>query len=360
MRTHPRDNSFSLLFGGLWLALFLIAIEGRAASWIFHLRNGDRITGEIASERQDSVLVRSVAGKIRIPVSQIDHREPAVPPSKESSSSSVATKASPNPASPSTAKPAPAAVGTPTPPSPPSATNLLSAAPNPWYQPSWIRPLFTNWHVNVQLGSDMGFGTTDRQTYYGNASAIHRWDRVRNSATASAAYGKVNGFESANRIDGTLKTDVDLGTRRKVYAFNLAGAGFDGIRRLDLQFQEGAGLGYKLIEKPRFILNTELGAQYQEFDFIGTQQDRNLVSVRIGEDLTWELTSKLRIRQTLAFMPNISDLGDFRAQYTLNFSYPLLKRTTINLNVIDLYDTNPVQGVNNNDLTIQTTLGVSF
>lgn len=356
MRNPRRILSLRLTVGWGLLSLFLAGIDGIAAPWVFHLKNGDRITGEIASEKKDSVVVRSLAGKVRIPLSQIDHREPVAPASKEASNGNVASAAAPKPAAnppPKPAAPQAAAPGA-------SSTNRLALGQNPWYRPAWFQPLLTNWNVNVQLGSDMGFGTTDRQTYYGNASAIHRWDRVRNSATASAAYGKVNGFKSANRIDGTLKTDVDLGTRRKIYAFNLAGAGFDAIRRLDLQFQEGAGLGYKLIEKPRFILNTELGAQYQEFDFIGTQQDRNIVSVRLGEDLTWELTSKLRIRQTLAFMPNIADFGDFRAQYTLNFSYPLLKRTTINLNVIDLYDTNPVHGVNNNDLTIQTTLGVSF
>jgi hypothetical protein len=328
---------------GGWLVATLAA-----ETVVFHLRNGDRISGEVLSRKSDSIVVKSVAGKVRIPLDLFERREEKNPPAGA--------------ASPKTTTPAPAPnVAKPTPPRPGNVqTNLAALGENPWYRPGWIRPLLTNWNVNIQLGSDLGFGTTDRQTFYGNASAIHRWDRVRNSANASAAYGVLNGFASANRLDGSLKTDIDLGSRRKIYAFNLAGAGFDHIRRLDLQFQEGAGFGYKLIEKPRFIMNAELGAQYQEFDFVGIGQDRNLVSVRFGEDLTWELSSKLKIRQTLAFMPNITDFGDFRAQYTLNFSYPLLKRTTLNLNVIDLYDTRPANGVNNNDLTIQTTLGVSF
>jgi hypothetical protein len=337
-----------LLLGGLPTA------TQAAETVVFHLRNGDRITGEVVSRKSDAVVVRSLAGKVRIPLDLIERREEKVPP---------AVVATPKPASPA-AKPAPTPASGVVKSTPPPAvdirTNLASLGENPWYRPGWIRPLLTNWNVNIQLGSDLGFGTTDRQTFYGNASAIHRWDRVRNSATASAAYGVLNGFDSANRLDGSLKTDIDLGSRRKVYAFNLAGAGFDHIRRLDLQYQEGAGFGYKLLEKPRFILNAELGAQYQQFDFVGTSRDRDLISVRFGEDLTWELSSKLKIRQTLAFMPNITDFGDFRAQYTLNFSYPLLKRTTLNLNIIDLYDTNPVIGVNNNDLTIQTTLGISF
>ena len=44
----------------------------------------------------------------------------------------------------------------------------------------------------------------------------------------------------------------------------------------------------------------------------------------------------------------------------MNFSYPLLDHTSINLNLIDDYDTNPVQGVKSNDMTVQTTIGISF
>ena len=59
-------------------------------------------------------------------------------------------------------------------------------------------------------------------------------------------------------------------------------------------------------------------------------------------------------------MPNFADFTDFRAHYSMNFSYPLLDHTSINLNLIDEYDTNPVQGVKSNDMTVQTTIGISF
>jgi len=333
----------------LLLALIGSALHVQSAALVFHLRNGDRITGEVVSERSDSVVVRSVGGKVRIPLNLIERREDPAKAGLAARTSATAPKATPSPA----ASPRPETSAVPAPP-------LTNAVALPWYHPAWIAPLLTNWNVNLQIGSDLGFGTSDRQTFYGNATALHRWDRVRNSATFAAAYGVLNGIESANRLDGSLKTDVDLGSRRKIYAFNLAGAGFDEIRRLDLQLQEGAGFGYKLVTRPKLVINTELGAQYQEFNYQGATRDRNLVSVRFGEDMTWDPSAKLKIRQTMAFSPNITDFTDFRVHFTLNLAYPLLRRTTLNLNVIDDYDTNPAGGVNNNDLTIQTTLGVSF
>lgn len=310
---------------------------------VLHLKNGDRISGDLVSENGKAVTIKStVAGKIKIPLELIEKREGQAKPA---AAPVVAAKTPAKPA----AAPAKPAVQ-------PPVTNLVQ---HPWYKPPWITPLFTNWNVNLQIGSDIGFGTADRQTFYGNATALHRWDRVRNSATFSAAYGHVNDVQSANRMEGSLKTDVDLGTSRKIYLFNIAGAGYDRVRQLDMQFQEGAGLGYKIFQKPKFLMNGELGAQYQQFDYANTP-DRAVYSIRFGEDLTWTISQKLTLRQTFAFMPSVADPSDFRMRYTMNFSYPLLKRTTLNMNLIDDYDSRPAFGVNNNEMTVQTTIGVSF
>ena len=314
---------------------------------MFYLQNGDRITGDIISERADSVLIRSLAGEISIPLNQIDHRESSL---KNLSSSlkppliqpvAGAQKQATNPVAAVTVVPLESPI-----------TNHLT--------PTWFAPLLTNWSVSLQIGSDLGFGNSDRQNFYANGTALHRWDRVREAITYTAAFGQLQNVESANRMEGTIKTDIDLGSRRRIYAFNLAGIGYDEVRRLDLQYQEGAGLGYKLIQRPKLTLNTEIGAQFQHFDFASTGQDRSLISARFGEDLVWEINKKLKLRQSFAFMPNFADFTDFRAHYSMNFSYPLLDHTSINLNLIDDYDTNPVQGVKSNDMTVQTTIGISF
>jgi hypothetical protein len=40
--------------------------------------------------------------------------------------------------------------------------------------------------------------------------------------------------------------------------------------------------------------------------------------------------------------------------------YPLLKNLSLNLVVIDLYDTEPVLGVTKNDMQIRSALGIKF
>jgi hypothetical protein len=349
----------------LWLLAFVLLLgpTAFAAPVLITLRNGDRITGEIKSENAERVVLKSaVAGTIRIPKAEISRREPLLPPT--TSSPTAAPVASPAPPAPAT-KPAPAGVAAaPAPGSERALTATNAPAPTlgstvgSWL-PEWLAPYTTNWHGSVQLGMDLGFGTADQQTFYGNAYANHAYDRVRNNAEYHVAYGTLNGRESANRMNGRIKTDYDLGTKRRTYAYQTGGVGYDEIRRVDMEFDEGVGLGYKILQRPQFNLNGELGGQYQNINFL-TAQDRSYLSFRVAESLTWQVSPKLQVAQRLTFLPNVEELSDYRVRLELSASYPLFKRVTLSFNAIELFDSAPPAGVDKNDLTVQSTIGLNF
>jgi hypothetical protein len=324
--------------------VFLTLAQCAAGPVVLHLKNGDRISGEMVSEDTIALTVKlPFGGEIKVPKAEIDKREPSPAP------------ASAQPASPAPVK-APTAE---TKPAPPRATTAPKLVEPSWYSFHWAVPMMTNWHGNVQLGSDMGFGTADHQNFYLNATATHVYSRLHNSANFTTTYGLVNNIEAANRMDGSLKTDVDLGKKRKLYVYNLFDSGYDHLRQIDFQYDEGAGLGYKLIEKPRFIFKVESGAEFQRFNY-STIPGRSIFSFRLGENFDWKVNDKLTVKHTLSISPNVNDVGDYRSHGTLGIAYPLLKQMTVNLNVIDDYDSQPPAGAKNNSLQIQTTVGVTF
>lgn len=350
----------------LWLLAFVLAFgpAALAAPVVITLRNGDRITGEIKSENADRVVLKSaVAGTIRIPKAEISKREPLLPPA----SSATANPPAASPASPvaPAPKPAPAAVAVaPTQETKPPLTltnapsRTLGSTVRSWL-PGWMVPYTTNWHGSVQLGMDLGFGTADRKTFYGNAYANHAYNRVRNNAEYHVAYGTLNGRESANRMNGRIKTDYDFGTKRRTYAYHTGGVGYDEIRRVELEFDEGVGMGYKIFQRPKFNLNGEIGGQYQNINFL-TAQDRSYLSIRAAENLTWQVSPKLQLTQRLTFLPNVEQLSDYRVRFELSASYPLFKRVTISFNAIEMFDSAPPPRVDKNDLTVQSTIGLNF
>ncbi len=351
-------------FALVWLVILLVGPLS-AAPVVVTLRNGDRLTGEVKSESAERLVLKTaLTGTIKIPKSEIAKREP-VPAAVAAPSPAVAVK----PAAPAApAKPAPTA-----PVIPPAVAGTAAAAALPetnapalslgqrvrTWLPGWMVPYTTNWHGSLQMGMDLGMGTSDRQTYYGNATATHSYNRVRNNVEYHTAYGILNDRQSANRMNGRIKTDYDFGTKRKIYVYNTGGMGYDEVRRVDLEFDEGVGLGYKLVQRPKFNVNTELGGQYQNINF-STAKDRAYMSIRAAETLSWQVSPKLKIDQKLAFMPNLESLSDYRIRFELSASYPLFKRVTVSFNAIEMFDSAPPTGVDQNDLTLQSTVGISF
>jgi hypothetical protein len=357
----------------------LALVQGSAATLLVTLSNGDRLTGDFLSEDNTQLVILSpLAGRIAIPKSAVAQR---IETSSANSTSSPSTAAFPTPAPATTPAPTPspklvstnaAAASKQTNSTPAAAAPATiagaqkPAAPPPpaqsWFvglMPISVRPLFTNWHGGLNLGMDVGFGTSDRRTFYMNGNASHSWDRVRNTVDYHVAYGTVNTVQSANRMEGSEKTETDLGKKRRLYIYNQGGAGYDEIRRIDFEFHEGAGLGYKLLQKTKLNLNTEAGLQYQEQNF-HNQARHSFVSVRLGENLVWRPVDKLEIRHSLAYTPDLADFSVVRFRADLSLIYPLFKRITLSFNLIDLYDSQPAIGVKNNDLQIQSTIGMNF
>lgn len=357
------------MFGWL-LACVLFLISGfppaAAESISVTLTNGDRLSGILISDTAERVTLSStIAGKVRIPADQIRSKEypdrpkaALVAAPSTHAAPAVAAKPAPIPAAPATGAAKPA---TP-PPAVAALTNAVAQKGLQRFTPEWLDPFMTNWHGNVQIGLDLGYGTTDRQTYYANASASHTYGRMRNFADLHAAYGFLNNIQSAERIDGSWKLDIDLGQKRRLYVYEQAGAGYDRIRKLDRQFQEGVGLGYKILQRDKMVLSGEAGGQFQYLDYAKdvTTADRHIISVRLGESFTWNIAGKLNLTQRAAIMPNVEDFGDFRMRFELGLSYPLFKRMTINLNLMDDYDSSPPTGVDSNELQLQSTLGITF
>jgi len=350
--------------------IFLLSLT-HAAPITLHLKNGDRITGEIVDESGQRIVLKSAhLGRIALSANEVVRREAvAITPPKPVDKVASLAGASAKPSAPPP-KQAPMALA--------GVTNAPPTKPvvSPSWLTAWAHPLLTNWHGSVQLGMDLGFGTTDRQTFYANASLNHAVDRFRNSLNLRSAYGIAEApvstaapegsVQTANSFEGLFKTDFDLGQRRKVYLYHQIGAGFDVIRRHNFRFEDGAGLGYKLIERPRWSLNTEGGGQFQHFTYkngprlLPYREDEDIVSIRLSENIAWKASDKLTLKQRLQITPNVEDFGDFRARFELGVTYPLLKSVTVNFNVFDEYESRPAGLVENNQLQVQATVGLTF
>jgi hypothetical protein len=322
MRSKQRNHRLCFRIAVALIGLALPAVCP-ADQVMLLLRNGDRITGTITSQDTNRVVLSTPWVKeLIVPVSQISKREP-VPPAQKPPSPAIGAGAT---------------AGTASPPLPSKAAAKLIAG-------------------EVNLGTDLGFSQKNRQLYTGRAKIILAYERLKNTFDYDFSYGRDAGVLSANRMDGSSKTDIDL--HHRFYIYSIAGAGYDQIRKIDLRYNVGPGVGYHLVQVTNFLLNTELGLDYQA-QRLSDGTDTDFIFMRLAESFNWQLNAKLSWDEKFEFFPEIEDFDVFRFRFETNFRYQLFSNLSLNLTVIDQYDTRPANAVTRNDLQVRSSVGVKF
>src|SRR5436190_1054745 len=216
--------TFSILF---WCVL---AFGAHAQTVTFQMRNGDRVTGTIISDATNVVTMKTSWGAtVALPVTEIRTGQ-----------------LWPNTNGPSAAVLSPVASGPP--------PGKLPAAKG------------HKWAGEIQAGADVLFSEKDRQLYSARVKITHVFGHLRNLLDYQFSYGITDGEVSENRMSGALKTDYDY--TRRAYVYNAGALGYDAVRKVDFEWEEGPGVGYHVVKLTNFVFRTETGgnykAQYQE------------------------------------------------------------------------------------------------
>jgi putative salt-induced outer membrane protein YdiY len=347
-----------------------------ADEFILHLKNGDRITGTIVQENGSELTVtNALVGKLSVPLNQIERREKAAPkvaapvlaqPSPTTNAPAVA----PNPpaattGSPAPVPPAPAKTAPPPPPVAKKPTAEAKPADKTEDQPSSFLKFLQAWRGDVQIGANLAFSTKERQTFTGRIKATHSSvpfganGQMRNVVDYNATYGTTEGVLSDNQMDGSWKVEYDIGKNKRFHVYNAAGAGYNEIQKIDLRYDLGPGIGYKVLVLTNFVLKTELGGNYQRQIF-SNDTSKERYAMRFAEDFTWQISRKIKFDQKIEFFPQVEDFGNYRIRGEGNLSFLLKDNVTFTLNVIDIYDTALPADVSKNDLQIRSLIGIKF
>jgi putative salt-induced outer membrane protein YdiY len=319
---------------GIWLAGFT---SGWAQPVILYLRSGDRLSGTIIYKDTNGVILATPwAKEIVVPATEILKRETP------------------------TASEAKAGQGKPAGPAFGALTNidvrpgtLAVSGPLPPVKPNPPK----HWGGEAQVGADMVFSERNRQLYSGRFKLTYAYNHFRNLFDCNFAYGKTDGLLSDDRAYGSCKTDYDLSPR--TYVYNLGGVGFDKIRKIDLRYEIGPGMGYRVIKLTNFVLNAELGNNYQaQYNSDNTKSE--LFFYRLAENSTWTVNGHLSVDERVEFFPRVDLSESYRCRFESNFRYALVNHLAFVVTVMDQYDTQPAQGVAKNDLQLRSSISFKF
>lgn len=314
-------NRKTALEGLFWCAMCALAMGVNAQTVTFQMRNGDRVTGTIVSDATNQVTLKTSWGStVSLPANEI--RTGQLWPTTNGPSAAVLS---------------PVASGPPPGKLPPANSH--------------------KWAGEIQAGADILFSEKDHQLYTGRAKITHGYRHLRNLLDYQFSYGETDGEVSENRMSGALKTDFDL--TRRAYAYNAGAVGYDAVRKIDFEWEEGPGVGYHLVKRTNFVFRTESGGNYKA-QYLDENETTESFYLRFAEDTTWRVTRRMSVDQKFEYFPSVENFANYRMRFESNLRYAILNNLSFIVTVLDNYETQTAMEVPKNDLQIRSSVGVKF
>lgn len=365
--------------------------KGNTQTVLLELKNGDRLSGVILSETGAEItLSNSALGRLAVPWAQVEKRS-----TNTFSTAKVSSTIATNGVSPSAEALSPVeqrqlhelqasylanqlsaqdyykqrtrilakredsavdasnarAQGVPA----PALVNPAVSATSRPSQPKVSAPKYLT--GEAMIGTDLAYSEKDRQLYTGRVKLTYVRKPLRSSFDHLFTYGRTEGELSANRMDASLKTDYDLNP--KVYALGILGGGYDEVRKVDWRYEVSPGVGRHLVRLTNFVVNAEVGTSYQVQNFEGNRQD-DLFHYRLAQDLRWNIGNQFTFDEKVEYLPQWNEPKEFKLRVEANLRYWLRANLSLNLTLINIFDTITAPGVQQNDLQIKSTVGVKF
>lgn len=219
---------------------------------------------------------------------------------------------------------------------------------------------FDGWEGSVSLGLNGSEGNTERLSVRaGIAGQRVVEDKYDTRFNTTYVYASEDGNKTEHRFRGELRNDW-LFKNSPWRVFAQGAVDVDEFKDWEWRLQGYGGVGYEFIknDKTELIGRAGLGASRE---FGGDDKDVQFEAL-LGVDFAHQITERQKISLTGELYPNLSDGGEFRALGRA--AYEILvdpeSGLSLKLGIEDRYDSDPGEGIDENDFDYFALLVWSF
>jgi putative salt-induced outer membrane protein len=192
-------------------------------------------------------------------------------------------------------------------------------------------------------------------------------DKITTGAQIDYGRSEVNGVKTTTSNKWDLNGQYDYNLSERLYVFGKLGLQGDKVIDLRLRRTLGTGLGYKLIKEPDTtfdlfggVANTQ--SRYRTSQFIdGVQGTRfSSTSLLLGEESTHKLSETVFFKQRVEVYPTVSGEGGTLVKGAANLGVALNSTISLNVGLVNDYNSAPAAGRKKNDVSLLTGLSVKL
>ncbi len=236
---------------------------------------------------------------------------------------------------------------------------------NPAEQQSWEHlehpRLYEDWTAFFDFGLALARGNakTDTLTTAFNAVRVTHHDKLVVNFNQIYGTARANGVTAAvaSAMRGGWSYSRNLTPR--VFLSTLNDYEHDRFQNLDLRFVAGAGAGINALTRERTKLSFTAGSDYSRENFMDNIH-RNSAEANFGDDLWYKLAGPSTFTQSFRVFPNLSNSGQYRFNFDLGTQTAIKKWLGWHVTASDRFLSDPVFGLQRNDLILSTGFRLSF
>lgn len=375
----PSDPFFRQRFNLLTcLALLLLAFSTLSVPAAeLHLRNGDRITGELVQRVDGKIYFRSnLAGEVvvlesdGVVIETVDTPvEPlaGLPPVQKETQPSVAAASSVTKPVPTKKEP----TGTPSAQQP---SSVAGKSPSPAASQPSAAPKPSRWKGKVEFGFYQQSGRLDSLNTSLRVDAEREKDRNHYKANGRILYGEQTDRVVTDRADASFRWRHQLSQR--VFTQSVTSFLSDDVKKIDQNYEQNFGVGYALYKRERHVINVGGGitGQFREALNIGTEF---AALAEFFEDYTYRMNGRLTFLQDFlaqysptsqnkytirnnTIVPIAGDVQNYRVRFNTTLQGKITDRISMNLRYEYEFDNTIVEGVGKSDQRVSSTIGYAF
>jgi putative salt-induced outer membrane protein YdiY len=217
------------------------------------------------------------------------------------------------------------------------------------------------WGGFVDAGLSTTKGNSDTLSFVLGGKAVRAAPSDKITVHINSIYAKNNtagtSTTTAHAINGGIRGDLNVNP--KLFAFGFTDFEFDQFQRLDLRNVLGGGAGYHAIKTKRAVFDLSGGGAYDQA-FYSNGIAIKSAEIVLGEQFSYQLSSRSSFMENLQFFPNVSHTGQYRGTFDSSITTRLSSWLNWQVTFQDRYVSNPIPGIKNNDLLLSTGIRVTY
>jgi putative salt-induced outer membrane protein YdiY len=217
------------------------------------------------------------------------------------------------------------------------------------------------WTKTLKGGYNLSTGNTQKSALYSSIFLNRNHLKVNETTLrADAYYSSTDKKMDSQKWYAMARYAYSFGMNKRWYNFFRFEADHDRFADIDYRLLPAAGVGYWISDSDdmKFLVEAALGWEHTVFNTDDKKKNDAVLTPRAYFEK--KLFSNSKISQDIYYYPALDDFVNYRLHSETVLSVALNDKLSLNLSLIDDYNSRPKAGAEKNDLRLISSLGYSF